>query len=90
MNFESCIMRPSDAPPPPDLVIGQDTERADDEHRSNYDSVPGSEFSVAVYRSIGIAFAWMMVAAWLAFGGTSGTDLDLAVATVRWYAMKLV
>jgi uncharacterized membrane protein YtjA (UPF0391 family) len=60
----------------------QDAERADDKHRSNYDSLPGEEFPAAVYRSIVIAFAWMMVAAWLAFGGTAGTDLDLAIATV--------
>jgi hypothetical protein len=46
------------------------------------ESVPGDEFPTAVYRSIVIAFAWMMVVAWLAFGRTSGTDLDLAAATV--------
>ena len=60
----------------------EEKEVPDDAHRSNYESVPGDEFPTAVYRSIVIAFAWMMVAAWLAFGGTSGTNLDLAVATV--------
>ncbi len=54
----------------------------DDEPRSNCESVPGDEFPTTVYRSMVIAFAWMMLAAWLAFGGTGGTDLDLAVATV--------
>ncbi len=43
---------------------------------------PGDEFPPAVYRSVVIAFGWMMLSAWLAFGGTMGTDLDLAVATV--------
>ena len=74
-------MRASNPVSAPDLVLRQDREGTD-EHRSNYESVPGDEFPTAVYRSIVIAFAWMMVAAWLAFGGASGTDLDLAVATV--------
>ena len=75
--------------PQRNLVLGsqsrplkQEKDLANDERRSNYNSVPGDEFPTAVYRSIVIAFAWMMIAAWLAFGGTSGTDLDLAVATV--------
>ena len=75
--------------PQRNLVLGsqsrplkQEKELANDERRSNYDLVPGDEFPTTVYRSIVIAFAWMMVAAWVAFGGTSGTDLDLAVATV--------
>ena len=62
--------------------IWQEKELANDERRSNYELVPGDEFPATIYRSIVIAFAWMMVAAWLAFGGTSGTNLDLAVATV--------
>ena len=62
--------------------IKQEKEVANDERRSNYDSVPGDEFPTTVYRSIVVAFAWMMVAAWVAFGGTTGTDLDLAIATV--------
>jgi uncharacterized membrane protein YtjA (UPF0391 family) len=74
-------MRASNPVSATDLVLRQDREGTD-EHRSNYDSGPGDEFPTAVYRSIVIAFAWMMVAAWLAFGGSSGTDLDLAIATV--------
>jgi uncharacterized membrane protein YtjA (UPF0391 family) len=75
-------MRASNPVSPHDLVLGQDRGRVDDKHRSNYDSMPGDEFPTAVYRSVVIAFAWMMIAAWLAFGGASGTDLDLAIATV--------
>jgi hypothetical protein len=75
-------MRASNPVSPHNLVLRQDRERSDDERRSNHDSVPGDEFPVAIYRSIVIAFAWMMAAAWLAFGGAGGTDLDLAVATV--------
>ena len=54
----------------------------EDEHSSGYSSIPGPEFPVAVYRTIIVAFAWMLAAAWLAFGGTVGTDLDLTVASV--------
>jgi hypothetical protein len=57
-------------------------ERPEDDYRSGYGSVPGDEFPAAVYRSIVIAFGWMMLAAWLAFGGATGTNLDLAIATV--------
>ena len=77
MRATSNALSPSDH----DLRIPPEKE-SDDELRSNEDSVPGEEFPVAIYRSIVIAFAWMMVAAWLAFGGVRGTDLDLAVATV--------
>ena len=45
-------------------------------------SIPGDEFPPAVYRTIVFAFAWMTLAAWLAFGGATGTDLDLAIATL--------
>jgi hypothetical protein len=45
-------------------------------------SIPGAEFHRAIYRSVVIAFAWIMMASWLAFGGRSGTNLDLAVASL--------
>jgi hypothetical protein len=54
---------------------------------------PGAEFPAAVYWSIAIAFAWMMAAAWLAFGGNGGTDLNLAVATalcIVFFAVPLI
>ena len=52
------------------------------EYISSYGSIPGDEFPAAVYRTVVFAFVWMMLAAWLAFGGATGTDLDLAIATV--------
>jgi hypothetical protein len=64
---------------PPPLRI---SEAAEDESRSVSESVPGDEFPAAVYRTIVFAFARMMLAAWLAFSGAAGTDLDLAIATV--------
>jgi hypothetical protein len=45
-------------------------------------SIPGTEFHKADYRSVMIAFAWIMAASWLAFGGRTGTNLDLAVSSL--------
>lgn len=45
-------------------------------------SLPGAEFPVAVYRTVVAGFAWMLLAAWLLFGTTIATDLDLAVITL--------
>jgi len=64
---------------------GQPSEREDPAAaalRSGYGSRLGEEFPPAVYESVIIAFAWMLAAAWLAFGGLVGTDLDLIVVTV--------
>jgi hypothetical protein len=52
------------------------------EVRSGYGVMPGSEFPKAIYFSVAGAFAWMLGAAWLAFGTSAGTGLDLAMATV--------
>jgi hypothetical protein len=49
---------------------------------SGYGVMPGSEFPTALYVSVAAAFAWMLGAAWLAFGANGGTDLDLAMVTV--------
>jgi hypothetical protein len=46
-------------------------------------SIPGAEFPKAVYRSVVIAFAWIMAASWLAFGRPTGTNLDLALRVSR-------
>jgi len=53
-----------------------------DEVRSGYGVMPGSEFPPAIYFSVAGAFAWMLGAAWLAFGTNVGTDLDLTMVTV--------
>jgi len=50
--------------------------------RSGYGTMPGGEFPTAIYVSVAGAFAWMLGAAWLAFGTTTGTNLDLAMITV--------
>jgi len=49
---------------------------------STYRSGFGEELPVAVYQSILLGFACMLAVAWLAFGGATSTDLDLAMVTV--------
>lgn len=66
---------PSSAPRP-------DEQAAPDSPRSGYGSVPGSEFPVALYITVLAAFAWVVIASWLAFGRDNGVDLDLAIASV--------
>jgi hypothetical protein len=44
--------------------------------------VPGDEFPAVVYLSVVAAFAWILLASWLAFGVDTEADLGLAVATV--------
>ena len=82
-------MRVAKSVPQSDAVVrGQSSTQlqvpktAGSEYRSSYGSIPGDEFPTAVYRTVVFAFVWMMLAAWLAFGGAAGTDLDLAIATV--------
>ena len=55
---------------------------ASDAPRSGYGSVPGSEFSAGVYRTVIIAYAWMLFAAWFAFGASGEADLILTIGTV--------
>lgn len=50
--------------------------------RSSYGSVPGAEFPTAVYVSVLAAFAWIMLASWLAFAGDMDAALALGIAIV--------
>jgi len=50
--------------------------------RSSYGSVPGAEFPGFVYVSVLAAFAWILVASWLAFAGGMDANLALGVAVV--------
>jgi hypothetical protein len=50
--------------------------------RSGYGSVPGAEFPAFVYVSVLIAFAWLLLASWLAFARDTDAALALAVAVV--------
>jgi len=44
--------------------------------------VPGVEFPAVVYLSVVAAFAWILLASWLAFGVDTEADLGLSIATV--------
>jgi hypothetical protein len=52
------------------------------EPRSSYGSVPGAELPSFVYVSVLAAFAWIMLASWLAFARDTDADLSLGVAVV--------
>ncbi len=60
----------------------QGTEPTPNPFDARTEAAPGDELPSAVYRSVVFALAWMMLAAWLAFGKSAGTDLDLAIASV--------
>lgn len=49
---------------------------------STYRSGFGEELPVAVYQSVLLGFAAMLAVAWLTFGSTRATDLDLLMVTV--------
>jgi hypothetical protein len=57
-------------------------DRGGASERSGYRSGFGEELPVAVYQSILLGFAGMLAVAWLTFGRTTGTDLDLGVVSV--------
>jgi ABC-type transport system involved in cytochrome bd biosynthesis fused ATPase/permease subunit len=65
----------------------QDTSRAkaaqaQQDARSDHDTIPGAELPVAVYASAFAAFAWILAASWLAFASGADAELALAVATI--------
>ena len=66
----------------PDLGVMQGTEPTPNPFDARTEAAPGDELPSAVYRSVVFALAWMMLAAWLAFGKSAGTDLDLVIASV--------
>jgi hypothetical protein len=43
------------------------------------DELPGGELPKAVYRSVAVGFAWMLLAAWFAFSRDGETDFNIAV-----------
>lgn len=50
--------------------------------RSGYGTVPGEEMPSSVYISVFLAFAWIVVASWIAFAHGADADLALGFATV--------
>lgn len=70
----------------PSLDFGLTTPRKDvpegEEARSSFGTVPGAEFPAFVYISVLAAFAWIMLASWLAFAGDRDAALPLGMAVV--------
>ena len=74
-------------------AVAAQTRSDEQPARSNYGAVPGAELPVAVYISVFAAFAWIVLASWLAFG--NGADAELAlgfagVLTVVFFALPVL
>ena len=86
-------MEPASNGENPSESQADDAVGADQTARSNYGSVPGAEFPVAVYASVFAAFAWIVVASWLAFAGDGDADLALGFAgvlTIVFFALPVL
>ncbi len=58
-------------------------QRSEESHQDReLGSSLGGELPTNVYLTVVGAFGWMMLAAWVCFGGQAGTSLALAIATV--------
>jgi hypothetical protein len=49
------------------------------------DELPGGELPRAVYETVLAAFAWMLLAAWIAFGTAREADFTLAFASLVFF-----
>jgi hypothetical protein len=61
--------------------------------RSGYDTVPGAEFPTFVYVSVLAAFAWIMLASWVAFAGDMDAALALGIAillAIVFFALPII
>jgi hypothetical protein len=64
-----------------------------EQSRSGYGTVPGSELPPVVYVTVFAAFAWVLLAAWIAFARDAEGDLALSfvlVLTVVFFALPLL
>ena len=68
--------------PPLRLTTSPSHSDARGEPRSSLGTVPGAEFPAFVYVSVLAAFAWIMLASWLAFAGDMDAALALGIAVV--------
>lgn len=64
------------------LTMAPRDKAGEDTPRSSYGTVPGAEFPTFVYVSVLAAFAWIMLASWLAFAGDMDAALALGIAVV--------
>jgi hypothetical protein len=75
--------KPEPAWPPLALTTSpRQTDAKSSEPRSGLGSIPGAEFPAFVYVSVLLAFAWIMLASWLAFAGDMDAALALGIAIV--------
>lgn len=68
-------------------------DRAAEAARSSYGTVPGAEFPTIVYLSVFAAFAWVILASWVAFAGDGDADLALSfvlVLSVVFFALPVL
>lgn len=71
------------APAEARLAVMASTDAADHrEPRSSFGAVPGAEFPGFVYVSVLAAFAWIMLASWLAFARDTDAALALGIAVI--------
>jgi hypothetical protein len=73
---------PNESAPNDCHVLQNQQQHGNSENRSSYGTAFGAEFPAAVYYTVIAAFAWMLGAAWLAFGANKEIGLSLAIATV--------
>ena len=59
----------------------------EDAPRSSYGQVPGEELPAAVYMSVLVSFAGLLLASWLLFDRGGEIGLDLLIASVLFVAM---
>lgn len=74
-------------------AVAAQTRSDEQSVRSNYGAVPGAELPVAVYISVFAAFAWIILASWLAFANDADADLALGMAgvlTVVFFALPVL
>jgi hypothetical protein len=64
------------------LTTSEEGGLGSDEPRSSYGTIPGAEFPAFVYISVLAAFAWIMLASWLAFAADMDAALSLSFAVV--------
>jgi hypothetical protein len=70
------------AGPASPLTKACDAGPAETEPRSSFGALPGAEFPSFVYVSVVAAFAWVMIASWLAFAQDMDAALSLGIAIV--------
>lgn len=75
----NLAIRPRAGQSPPQTESRAQAEQVQYKRGSDVNLAPGSEFPAVAYRSIALAFAGMLLAAWQSFGGDGETNFVLIV-----------